>query len=52
MEKLKNSTLLKVLCYILIPILTATLFFSIVYVSLKNEDVDIITNKEEYLKSE
>ena len=37
MEKLRESSILKILCYILIPILAAILFLSIVHISYLNE---------------
>ena len=37
MEKLRQSSILKVLCYILIPILAAILFLSIVHITYLNE---------------
>ena len=37
MEKLRESSILKVLCYILIPILAAILFLSIVHITYLNE---------------
>ena len=51
MEKLRNSTILKILCYILIPILAAILFFSIFHLSFLNEYGDI-KNGTEYFESE
>ena len=37
MEKFRNSSILKILSYILIPILVAVLFFSIFHLSFLNE---------------
>ena len=37
MEKLRESSILKILCYILIPILAAILFLSIVHITYLNE---------------
>ena len=37
MEKLRQSSILKILCYILIPILAAILFLSIVHITYLNE---------------
>ena len=37
MEKIRNSGLLKLICYILIPIITASLVLSIAYIGVKDE---------------
>lgn len=50
MEKLKKSSFLKILCYILIPIISLSLFFSITFISLKDEYGTL--NNEEYVKTE
>ena len=51
MEKLKNSTLLKILCYMLIPILVAILCFSIYHLSFLNEYGDTKSGTK-YIQSE
>ena len=51
MEKLKSSSALKSLCYVLIPILVAILLFSIYHAAFVNEYGDL-ENGTEYLKSE
>ena len=52
MEKIKNSNLLKLLCYILIPIIVASFILSIIYVNLKGDYNNLGIKKEEYLQSE
>ena len=37
MEKVRNSSLLKLLCYILIPIITASLILSVVYIGIEDD---------------
>ena len=37
MEKIRNSGSLKLICYILIPIITASLVLSIAYIGVKDE---------------
>ena len=51
MEKLKNSTLLKILCYILIPVLVAIFCFSIYHLSFLNEYGDTKSGTD-YIQSE
>ena len=51
MEKLRSSSALKSLCYVLIPILVAILLFSIYHAAFVNEYGDL-ENGTEYLKSE
>lgn len=51
MEKLRNSTLLKILSYILIPILVAILCFSIYHLAFLNEYGDTKSGTE-YVQSE
>lgn len=51
MDKVRNSSLLKILCYILIPILVAVLGFSIFHMAFLNEYGDI-GSETEYIKSE
>lgn len=51
MEKVRNSSLLKIICYILIPILVAILGFSIFHLAFLNEYADI-DGETEYIKSE
>ena len=51
MDKVRNSSLLKILCYILIPILVAVLGFSIFHIAFLNEYGDA-ENETEYIKSE
>ena len=51
MEKLRSSTILKILCYILIPILVAILCFSIYHLSFLNEYGDTKSGTE-YIQSE
>ena len=52
MEKIRNSNLLKLLCYILIPIIVASFILSIIYVNLKGDYNNLGIKKEEYLQSE
>lgn len=53
MEKVRNSALLKILSYALIPILVATFILSIFYLDLReNYEGDIGTQKEKYVQSE
>lgn len=51
MEKLRNSTILKILCYILIPILVAILGLSIFHLSFLNEYGDTKSGTK-YFESE
>lgn len=51
MEKVRNSSILKIICYILIPILVAILGLSIFHLAFLNEYGDIGTETE-YVKSE
>ena len=51
MEKARNSSLLKILCYILIPILVAIIGFSIFHFTFLNEYGDI-SDAKEYINSE
>lgn len=51
MEKIRNSGVLKIICYILIPILVAMLGFSIVHVAFLNEYGNV-ENETEYIESE
>ena len=51
MEKLRSSTILKILCYILIPIIAAILFFSIFHLSFLNEYGDTKSGTK-YFESE
>ena len=52
MDKIRQSTLLKVLCYILIPIIFASLMLRMIYVGLKDEYNNLGTKGEEYIQSE
>ena len=52
MEKLRESSILKVLCYILIPILAAILFLSIVHISYLNEYQRDGNTQTEYKQSQ
>ncbi len=51
MEKFRNSCVLKILSYILIPVLVAILFFSIFHLSFLNEYGDTKSGTE-YFESE
>ena len=51
MEKVRNSSLLKIVCYILIPILVVILGFSIFHFTFLNEYGDI-SDAKEYIDSE
>ena len=51
MEKARKSSILKIFCYILIPILVAILGFSIFHIAFLNEYGDI-GDETEYVKSE
>ena len=51
MEKVRNSSLLKIVCYILIPILVLILGFSIFHICFLNEYGDI-TDATKYVDSE
>ena len=37
MEKARNSTILKILCYILIPILAGIMVLSVIFLEISNE---------------
>ena len=50
MEKIRNSGLLKLICYILIPIITASLVLSIAYIGVKDEY--LANGEESYSKSD
>ena len=52
MEKLRQSSILKILCYILIPILAAILFLSIVHISYLNEYQRDGNTQTEYKQSQ
>ena len=52
MEKLRQSSILKIICYILIPILVAISFLSIIHISYLNEYRTDGKIEEEYKQSE
>lgn len=52
MEKLRQSSILKIICYILIPILAAIAFLSIIHISYLNEYRTDGKIEEEYKQSE
>ena len=54
MDKIRNSALLKILSYILIPIVVATFVLSIVYLNLKDDynTGNIGNEREKYIQSE
>lgn len=54
MDKIRNSALLKILSYILIPIVVATFILSILYLNLKDDynTGNIGNEREQYIQSE
>lgn len=52
MEKIRQSSILKVVCYILIPILAAIAFLSIIHISYLNEYQTSGNIEQEYKQSE
>lgn len=52
MQKIRNSSILKILCYILIPILVAAILLSTIYISMRDEFGYLENGKGAYIQTE
>lgn len=52
MQKIRNSSILKIICYILIPFLVATILLSMIYISMKDEFGYLKNGKATYIQTD